>query len=59
LSRTVESLARATAELEAAREKRDKLIAKAAADGMSRREIAKATRLSHQRIQQIIEEGRR
>ncbi len=58
LSRLVKSLARAAADLEAAREKRDRLIVQATEEGMSRREIARATGLSFQRVQQIVEEQR-
>lgn len=50
-------LARLSQQAEDAREKRDYAIRAAAREGMSRRDIARAVGLSHQRVTQIVNEG--
>lgn len=52
------ALADAVAELRAAKEKRDALIVKATKTGLSRRETARLTGLSPQRVQQVVEEAK-
>jgi DNA invertase Pin-like site-specific DNA recombinase len=54
LHRLVKSLGRAVEKLDMAREERDDLIVRAAKEGMSVRQIARATGLSSARVQQII-----
>jgi transposase-like protein len=41
------------------RRERDELIVKAVRSGLSRRRIAALTGLSHQRVQQIVQEAKR
>lgn len=47
-------LAKAAADLEKARARRDQLIIEASVDGMSRREVANAVGLTAGRIQHIV-----
>lgn len=50
----LDDIAAAATELEEAKAKRDRLIAEASAAGISRRVVARAAKISHGRVHQII-----
>ena len=57
LNQLRDQIAKTSKELDALRARRDKAVVKAAKAGMTHREIAKASGMTHQRVTQILNRG--